>query len=65
MDNSNPGYRSFMLRLWIEQTNGKNWRFSLEDAFTGKRKGFASLIKLIAYLDELTSDVRYYSNREE
>jgi len=65
MDNSNPGYRSFMLRLWIEQSNGNNWRFSLEDTQTGKRRGFASLIKLITYLDELTSDARNYSNREK
>jgi len=65
MDNSNPGYRSFMLRFWIEQTNGDNWRFSLEDTHTGKRKGFARPIKLIAYLDELTSDARNYSNQEK
>ena len=51
-----PAYRSFLLRLWIEHTNGNNWRFSLEDTHTGKRKGFASVEKLIAYLEELISE---------
>lgn len=56
MKNQKPAYRSFMLRLWIEQTDGNKWRYSLEDTQTGKRKGFASINKLKAYLDEITND---------
>ena len=62
MKNQKPDYRSFMLRIWIEQTNGEKWRFSLEDTQTGKRKGFATLEKLIVYLEEIT---RYAPNSSE
>ena len=61
MKNQKPDYRSFMLRIWIEQTNGEKWRFSLEDTRTGKRKGFASINQLKAYLDEITSEVPDFS----
>jgi len=56
MEEKKTDYRSFLLRIWIEQTDGNKWRFSLEDAHTGKRKGFASINKLKAYLDEITND---------
>jgi len=62
MKNQKPAYRSFMLRLWIEQTDGNKWRFSLEDTQTGKRKGFTSVEKLIVYLEEIT---RYAPNSSE
>jgi hypothetical protein len=61
MKNQKPDYRSFMLRIWIEQTNGEKWRFSLEDTRTGKRKGFASINKLKAYLNEITKEVADFS----
>lgn len=61
MKNQKPDNRSFMLRIWIEQTNGEKWRFSLEDTHTGKRKGFASINQLKAYLDEITSEVPDFS----
>jgi len=61
MENQKPAYRSFMLRLWIEQTNGHKWRFSLEDTQTGKRKSFATLEKLIVYLEEFTNGVPDFS----
>ena len=54
MDEKRNLNRSFILRLWIEQTDGKKWRYSLEDTRTGNRKGFASLEKLISYLKEIT-----------
>ncbi|MGB2963204.1 MAG: hypothetical protein WBB69_04385 [Anaerolineales bacterium] len=56
MDEKRNNYQSFILRLWIEETDGKKWRFSLEDTSTGKRKGFASLEKLFGYLKEITQD---------
>ena len=62
MKNQKPAYRSFMLRIWIEQTDGNKWRFSLEDTRTGKRRGFASAEKLIVYLEEIT---RYTPNSSE
>jgi len=46
-------YHSYLLRLWIEDTNGKRgWRISLENPFTGERRGFASLNDLCTYLKE-------------
>ena len=50
-------YRSYLLRLWAEDVNGKQaWRISLENPFTGKRRGFASLKDLCAYLNEKLQD---------
>ena len=54
MDETKNVYCSFMLRIWIENADGEQWRFSLEDTRTGKRQGFASLKKLMAYLTEIT-----------
>ena len=52
----NSDYRSFLLRLWIERENDGKWRFSLEDTRTGKRRAFANIEKLIAYLNEIMSN---------
>jgi len=44
-------YHSFLLRLWRVHVDGKLvWRASLENPFTGERKGFASLSELVVYL---------------
>ena len=56
MTNMNSDYRSFLLRLWIERENDGKWRFSLEDTRTGKRRAFANIEKLIAYLNEIMSN---------
>ena len=61
MKNQKPDYRSFMLRLWIEQTDGNKWRFSLEDTLTGKHKSFATLEKLIVFLEEFTNEAPDFS----
>jgi hypothetical protein len=53
MDEKRIIYRSFILRMWIEPTDDRRWRFSLEDTNTGKLKGFGSLEKLFSYLKEL------------
>ncbi len=44
------GYRSFLLRLWQVDTEGKRaWRFSLENSGTGERRGFGNLGELFTY----------------
>ncbi|MBL7063652.1 MAG: hypothetical protein ISS49_05505 [Anaerolineae bacterium] len=49
-----PRYRAFLLRYWEERGQGARrgvvWRFSLEDAHTGQRQGFASLEEMVAFL---------------
>jgi hypothetical protein len=50
-------YRSFLLRLWKDELNGKrNWRISLENPFTRERRGFATLEDLIKYLEILIQE---------
>jgi hypothetical protein len=50
-------YHSFLLRLWRVQVDGKLvWRASLENSFTGERKGFANLRELIVYLETQVSE---------
>jgi hypothetical protein len=50
-------YQSYLLRLWVENENGKQvWRISLEDPFTGERRGFASRRDLCAFLEEKMSE---------
>ncbi len=45
------GYRSFLLRMWQVDTEGKRaWRFSLENSTTGERRGFANLGELLVFL---------------
>lgn len=47
---------SYLLRLWqAEQDGAWVWRASLENAHTGERRGFASLIALFAFLKEETA----------
>ena len=49
-------YQSYLLRLWMEEVNGKGvWRISLENPFTGERRGFASRRDLCAFLEEIMS----------
>ena len=47
-------YRAYLLRCWEEGEQGtgrgKVWRFSLEDAYTSQRRGFASLEEMMAFL---------------
>jgi len=50
---SKKKYSSYLLRLWVEDVNGKQaWRILLENPFSGERRGFASLNDLCAYLKE-------------
>jgi hypothetical protein len=52
-----PGYLSYLLRLWQVDTEGAGsqvggavWRTSLESSLTGERLGFASLDELFKFL---------------
>jgi hypothetical protein len=51
MGSEQPGYRSFLLRLWqVDAADKPRWRVSLEDARTHQRMNFASLEQLFAFL---------------
>ena len=62
MDETKNVYCSFMLRIWIEPNDGDQWRFSLEDTRTGKRQGFANLLKMRKFLEDLTQGAIEESN---
>ncbi len=47
-------YLSYLLRLWRESGQKAAWRASLEDPRTGERLGFASLVDLVAFLENET-----------
>ena len=51
-----PRYHAFLLRCWQADSQSKDstWRFSLEDAQQGQRRGFADLPALLTYLQEVT-----------
>jgi hypothetical protein len=56
-----PRYRSYLLTVWEERNADPDlpvtWRFSLEDARTGRRRGFADLEALLAALQQdMTED---------
>ncbi len=54
-------YHAYLLRCWQERSaqvpSSTTRRFSLEDPHTGIRLGFASLERLVAFLDNQTCDV--------
>ena len=49
-----PHYRSYLLVFWEERgldpASPEVWRFRLEDAHTGQRRGFADLDALVTAL---------------
>jgi hypothetical protein len=49
-----PRYRSYVLIFWEERSRDPYtpavWRFSLQDPRTGRRRGFASLEQVMAFL---------------
>jgi hypothetical protein len=55
-----PGYVSYLLRLWREGTGGQRaiWRASLESTRTGELITFASLDDLFDHLRELAGMVQ-------
>ncbi len=58
---SNPPYHAYLLKVWREDDNAMPagaWRFSLEDAHSGTRRGFTDLDSLMVYLQNLTGPRR-------
>jgi len=57
MADEQPGYRSYLLRLWRTTSQGRStWHASLELPHTGERRGFASLEQLCAFLEQQTQE---------
>jgi hypothetical protein len=55
MGSEQPGYRSYLLRLWqVGRPDAPSWRASLEDVRTHERQHFASLEQLFAFLEKQT-----------
>ena len=51
MSNGGRRYISYLLRLWQAESDGVVvWRTSLQDPHTGRRRGFADLEDLFAFL---------------
>jgi hypothetical protein len=50
-----PRYGAYLLRYWEVRSDRpgqpSTWRFSLEEAGTGERRGFRELEALVAYLE--------------
>jgi hypothetical protein len=58
MTSDEPGYRSYLLRLWtVRRADVVIWRASLEDPHTGERVGFADLDHLFAFLLRRTTAI--------
>lgn len=49
-------YRAYLLRLWRVADDGDHWRARLENVDSGEAQGFASLAKLIDFLQKLDED---------
>jgi hypothetical protein len=49
-------YRAYLLRMWRVDDDGGYWRARLENVETGEAQGFASLAKLIEFLQSLGED---------
>lgn len=47
-------YHSYLLRMWRVRTDGHSWRAMLENVATGERQGFASLDRLIMFLEMIS-----------
>jgi hypothetical protein len=53
MTEEQPGYLSYLLRLWqVPGSEGMDWRATLESAQTGERVGFEDLEVLFQFLRE-------------
>jgi hypothetical protein len=51
MGSEQPGYRSYLLRLWqVSNAEASSWRTSLEDVRTHQRLNFASREQLFVFL---------------
>ena len=53
-----PQYHSYLLRLWQESTEKKSsWRFVLVNLTSNEQRGFASLERLVAFLQEQMDEI--------
>ncbi len=64
-DQQGRKYWSYILRIFLDEIGGNQWRFSLEDTRTGKRWGFTSLVKLMGFLDTLNDRESQISLEDE
>lgn len=53
-------YQVYLLRIWLEcmpevDNQPQEWRFSLEDAHSGTRRGFTNLESLAKFLNDRLS----------
>jgi hypothetical protein len=58
----NTFYRSYLLRLWLEQSDPPTWRAMLESPVSGERQSFSSLEKLYLYLEQETQQLQTSKN---
>lgn len=59
MSNRRRGYVAYLLRLWqVEEGEDAPWRASLESPQTGERLGFAGLVELFAFLEQVCGYAR-------
>ncbi len=62
----NPVRRIYLLTMWQERSSRDDseatWRFSLEDASTRHRRGFANLEALVAFLQEQMAETEATPN---
>ena len=49
-------YRSYLLQLWRAEDENGCWRARLENVETGERQGFASLERLVEFLQGLCKE---------
>ena len=55
MSEEQGSYLSYLLRLWKTKSEHERiWRASLQDPYTGERKGFANLKDLFIFLEQET-----------
>ena len=51
-----PRYGAYLLRYWEVRSDSpgqpSTWRFSLEEAGAGERRGFRNLADLVAFLEQ-------------
>ena len=53
-----PKYHSYLLRLWQEGTGRESdWRFVVVNLIEGQQWGFASLERMLAFLEEQVNDL--------
>jgi hypothetical protein len=57
-------YQAYLLRLWQERPQTP-WRASLQDAVTGKRRGFADLQSLFDFLAACAKEATQQSRNED